>query len=176
MIITGTDAELAALETAAQQICIAARTAPKSKGRDLLVSAIVTGADKDHISQRMVEIAKRDELPFFARDAANVDASPVLILLGSRAVPLGLPNCRYCGFESCEKLLAAGGVCSFNSGDLGIATGSAVALAADMRIDNRIMYSAGKASVELKTLGDDVPVVYAIPLSATGKSPFFDRK
>ena len=72
-------------------------------------------------------------------------------------------------------MLAAGGTCSFNAGDLGIAVGSAVSRAADLRIDNRIMYSAGKAALELGFLGSEVAIAYGIPLSVSGKSPFFDR-
>jgi len=72
-------------------------------------------------------------------------------------------------------MLAAGGTCSFNVGDLGIALGSAVALAADLRIDNRIMYTAGKAALELGLLGEAVELAYGIPLAARGKNPFFDR-
>ena len=69
----------------------------------------------------------------------------------------------------------AGGVCSFNAGDLGIAVGSAAAMAADFRIDNRIMYTAGKAAIELGLLGEGVEIAYGIPLAAKGKNPFFDR-
>ena len=72
-------------------------------------------------------------------------------------------------------MIDAGGTCSFNAGDLGIAVGSVVSLAADLRVDNRIMYTAGKAAIELGLLGDDVFIAYAIPLSAKGKNPFFDR-
>jgi uncharacterized ferredoxin-like protein len=71
---------------------------------------------------------------------------------------------------------AAGGTCTFNSGDLGIAVGSAVSRAADLRIDNRVMYSAGKAAIELGYLGPEVAIAYGIPLAAKGKNPFFDRK
>lgn len=70
---------------------------------------------------------------------------------------------------------AAGALCSFNSGDLGIAVGSAVSVATDHRVDNRIMYSAGKAALELGLLGDGVAIAFGVPLSATGKNPFFDR-
>jgi uncharacterized ferredoxin-like protein len=72
--------------------------------------------------------------------------------------------------------MQAGGVCAFNSGDLGIAIGSAVSRAADLRIDNRVLYSAGKAAVELELLGEDIVLAYGLPLSITGKNPFFDRK
>jgi uncharacterized ferredoxin-like protein len=73
-------------------------------------------------------------------------------------------------------LVAAGGICAFNSGDLGIALGSAVSRAADLRIDNRILFTAGKAAVELGMFGDDIRIAYGIPLSVSGKNPFFDRK
>jgi uncharacterized ferredoxin-like protein len=51
-----------------------------------------------------------------------------------------------------------------------------VAVAADNRVDNRIMYTAGFAAVKLKLLGEEVKIAYGIPLSATGKNIFFDRK
>ncbi|NLC71739.1 MAG: ferredoxin [Desulfuromonadaceae bacterium] len=157
-------------------ICMAARTAPKGKGMDLLRTAVVTGEEKFHIADKMREIALRDGIKFFARDADNVDQAIVLILIGTREKPLGLPNCGFCGFANCEVLQAAGGICAFNSGDLGIALGSAVSRAADLRIDNRILYSAGKAAVELGLLGDGVRVALGLPLSVSGKNPFFDRK
>ena len=161
---------------AAYNICIAARTAPKGKGRDLLTTAVVTGDEKLALANKMRDIALRDGLKFFARDAENVDQVQVLILLGTRESPLGLPNCGYCGFKNCAELQEAGGICSFNSGDLGIALGSAVSRAADLRLDTRILYSAGKAAVELGMLGKNIRVAHAIPLSVTGKNPFFDRK
>jgi len=42
-------------------------------------------------------------------------------------------------------------------------------------VDNRIMFSIGKAAKELKLLGEEAEIIYGIPLSSTGKSPFFDR-
>ena len=161
---------------AAGQICAAARTAPKAKGKDLLVTAVVTGSEKESLVARMREISRRDGVGFFERDAGNIAGVDIVVLIGSRLNPLGLPHCGFCGFTDCQSLLAAGGVCSFNSGDLGIAIGSAVSRAADMRLDNRIMYSAGKAALELGLLGEDVALAYGIPLSVSGKNPFFDRK
>ncbi|MDT8441486.1 MAG: DUF2148 domain-containing protein [Desulfuromonadales bacterium] len=168
-------AEEPALLAAARQLCVAARTAPKGKGKDLLVTAIVGAEHKEQLQQKMREIGERDGVAFFVRDAGNLDQAPLVVLVGTRKEPLRIPACGFCGFANCDTMLAAGGTCSFNSGDLGIALGSAVALAADLRIDTRIMYSAGKAALELGLLGDGVEIAYAIPLAATGKSPFFDR-
>ena len=60
--------------------------------------------------------------------------------------------------------------------DLGIAIGSAVSVAADLRVDNRVMYSVGKAALNIGILGEDVKIAYGIPLSISGKNPFFDRR
>jgi uncharacterized ferredoxin-like protein len=59
--------------------------------------------------------------------------------------------------------------------DLGIAVGSAVSVAADHRIDNRVMFSVGRAALKLGLLPDDVVNCYGIPLSISSKSIFFDR-
>ena len=175
MLLTDHQVEEEGLLAAARQICIAARTAPKGKGKDLLVTAVVSGTEKDAIAQQMRRIGEQQNLPFFLRDADNLDVVQLLLLLGTRKQPLGLPGCGFCGFTDCATMLQAGGCCSFNVCDLGIAVGSAVSVAADLRIDNRVMFSAGKAAVDLKMLGADIQIVYGIPLSVSSKSPFFDR-
>jgi uncharacterized ferredoxin-like protein len=58
---------------------------------------------------------------------------------------------------------------------MGIAVGSAVALAANLRVDNRVMFSVGKMAKDMDLL-PGCSMVLAIPLSISGKSPFFDRK
>ncbi len=167
--------EEASLLAMAYQLCAAARTAPKGKGKDLLVTAVVGGSEKQRLADRMRQIAERDGVPFFARDAGNIEVSQLVVLCGSRKEPLGLPHCGYCGFKDCEALELAGGTCAFNSCDLGVAVGSAVSRAADLRLDSRIMYSAGKAAIELGIFPETVTMAYAIPLSVSAKSPFFDR-
>ncbi len=176
MLHLNIESEIQSLLEVARQLCIAARTAPKARGIDLLTTAIISGGEKIRLTDTMKEIARRDGVAFFERDARNIEESPVLVLIGSRKEPIGLPNCGFCGFTDCRALMDSGGVCAFNSGDLGIALGSAVSRAADLRVDNRIMYSAGKAALELNMLGPDMALAYGIPLSVSGKSPFFDRK
>jgi uncharacterized ferredoxin-like protein len=46
----------------------------------------------------------------------------------------------------------------------------------DHRVDNRIMFTVGKAVLALGLFDPEVRLVYGIPLSATAKNPFFDRK
>lgn len=175
MLITDDQVENEGLLAAARQICMAARTAPKGKGKDLLVTAIVSGEEKVAISRQMRSIGEAQNLPFFVRDAGNVDSVELMILLGTRKEPLGIKNCGFCGYPDCAALLKTDSWCSFNTGDLGIAVGSAVSRAADLRLDNRVMFTAGRAVLDLGLLGETVKLAYGIPLSVTGKSPFFDR-
>lgn len=175
MLLRDRQVEEDGLLIAARQICMAARTAPKGKGKDLLVTAVVSGEEKNAVSRRMREIGEQQTLHFFVRDADNVDSVTLMVMIGTRKEPLGIPHCGFCGFSDCAAMLKAGGCCSFNVGDLGIAVGSAVSRAADLRIDNRVMFSAGKAALELGLLGFQVEIAYGIPLSVSGKSPFFDR-
>jgi uncharacterized ferredoxin-like protein len=176
MIFFDRETEVDEMLHPATLICMAARTAPKGKGLDLLRTAMLTGEEKLRVVDKMREIAVRDGVKFFVRDADCVEQAGVLILIGTREKPLGLPNCGFCGFPDCLSLQAAGGICALNSGDLGIALGSAASRAADLRIDSRILFSAGKAAVELRLLGEEVRIAYGLPLSVSGKSPFFDRK
>jgi uncharacterized ferredoxin-like protein len=81
-----------------------------------------------------------------------------------------------CGYKNCaEKRKYPDHPCIFNTTDLGIALGSAVSVAMDKRIDNRILYTAGQAILDLKLLGERVKAAYAIPISSSSKNIFFDR-
>lgn len=164
----------AVLETAAR-ICAAARTAPKAKGIDHLKTCVVTGEDKDRLAACMRDLAKPLGYAFFLRDANNIDASEAVVLFGMAEGVRGLNDgCRYCHHRNCADCAEHNGLCAYDAIDLGIAIGSAAATAADLRVDNRILFSAGRAAQELKLLGD-ATLVLALPLSVRGKSPFFDR-
>lgn len=175
MNYNSTDAERRAAFALADLMAAAARTAPKACGVDNIEVAILDGAEKDQLAAEMRKIAKEIDAEFFDRDAGNVDNSFCVVLIGVRNNPLGLPDCGYCGFSNCGEMKKSGTNCTFNVTDLGISVGSAVSIAADHRIDNRVMYTAGKAAVSLNFLGDQVNVCYGIPLSTTAKNLFFDR-
>ncbi len=161
----------------AKLMLVAAKTAPKARGRDYLVMKIVEKADISTLSNKMIEISEKIEVESFKRDAENILLSPYMLLIGTKITAAGLKKCGMCGFANCEeKNKYKTTPCVFNTGDLGIAIGSAVSIAMDNRVDNRIMYTVGQAAIEIEILGKDVPIIYGIPLSATGKNPFFDRK
>ncbi|HNX87359.1 MAG TPA: DUF2148 domain-containing protein [Bacteroidales bacterium] len=155
----------------------AARTAPKAKGVDNLELAVIEPHEIEPIALKMEAMASEFNAPAFARDAGNIRQAQALVLLGTRIRSQGLIICGRCGFPNCaEKNKHPMIPCTFNTGDLGIAIGSAVSVAMDHRVDNRIMYTVGQAAMELRLLGDDVPIIYGIPLSISSKNPFFDRK
>jgi uncharacterized ferredoxin-like protein len=64
--------------------------------------------------------------------------------------------------------------CAWRLQDLGIAVGSAVKTLSMLNVDNRIMYRVGVVARKMGLFDCDVSV--GIPLSATGKNIFFDRK
>ncbi|MDR0855048.1 MAG: DUF2148 domain-containing protein [Christensenellaceae bacterium] len=181
MLINSKEAELAAVISAAQAICAAARTAPKACGIDHLDTVILTAADKDALVAEMRRLGEEAGAEArgktILRDAGNVDAAQAVVLVGAKYETRHLGRvCGLCGFaEGCAACEKAGAICAFTAMDLGIALGSAVALAADLRIDNRMMFTIGKAAASLGLLAEHKMIV-GIPLSVSGKSPFFDRK
>lgn len=177
MIQYAKEAEEAVVLTVAQNMCAAARTAPKTKGRDYIVTAIATGEEKNAIADMMERLSSELNYGFFVRDAGNVRSSQAVVLIGFKRHTIGLNDgCQYCGFANCADCTEKGGTCVFGPMDLGIAIGSAVGIASAAHVDSRIMFSAGRAALELGYLGEETADVIAIPLSISGKSPYFDRK
>lgn len=157
----------------AEKMMVAARTAPKGKGVDIIECAVVTGEDKQRLADEMRVVSEEKGFKFFLRDALNVEAAQCVMLVGTGEKAQGL-NCGHCGYDTCGAR-PEGVPCAINSVDVGIALGSACSKAADYRVDNRILFSAGLAAQRLGMLGG-AKQVYAIPVSIASKSPFFDRK
>ena len=176
-----------AVEMGASMMAVSARTAPKTRGVDSVKTAILTGEDLEKLAAAMEKKVKEKstELPGFKRDADNIRSSTAVLLIGVSRDPkrMEIPlNCGACGYKSCKDLLASGKregedftgpVCMFQAIDLGIALGSAVKLAGELGMDNRIMYTIGAAAKKMNLIDSDV--IIGIPLSATGKNPYFDR-
>ncbi|MDH6534208.1 ferredoxin [Parabacteroides sp. 52] len=158
---------------AARRMMTAARTAPKGKGVDIIEIAIVTNEDIERLSKEMINISEETGMKFLLRDADNLYKADAVLILGTRQEVQGL-NCAHCGYITCAEKPAQV-PCAINSVDLGIAIGSACATASDMRVDTRVMFSAGLAAQRLAMLGE-AKCCMAIPISASSKNPFFDRK
>lgn len=175
MITTENESRSSTVRRVGELMMAAARTAPKARGVDNLGIAMLTGEDIDRLADRLEKDGTEQGLSFYVRDAKCIRSCQAVILIGTRLAPLGL-DCGYCGFPDCAAKNTQSPLtpCVFNSNDLGIALGSAVSVAADNRIDSRIMYSAGTSARELGFL-EDCAYIIAVPLSCGAKSPFFDR-
>ncbi|MEN2986079.1 MAG: DUF2148 domain-containing protein [Thermodesulfovibrionaceae bacterium] len=170
------------IETVAKLMLISARTAPKAKGVDEIVTGIVNPEEKEAIAKQMEAIGERgDAYKFFIRDAQNIRDAEALILIGLNfKMPAGV-NCGACGYD-CNSILNqkphgidyVGPVCTIRVIDFGIAVGSLVSVAKELGVDNRVMYSVGVAAKKLRII--DAQIVLGIPLSVKGKNIFFDRK
>lgn len=165
----------------AKQIVLAIKTAPKARGQDTLKYVILSNAEEiSNLSAAMEKISKEFDDPIFLRDSKNVKNSLAVLIVGISNKLLGL-NCSGCGkdcgeMKNIEKIDGKyqGPVCIFKTLDLGIALGSAVKLAAEHCVDNRIMYTIGVAARHANILNEDI--VIGIPLACSGKNIFFDRK
>jgi uncharacterized ferredoxin-like protein len=167
---------------------LAARTAPKAKGVDTILTRILTGKEIQDLAGHLTDTGERREIGFFIRDARNIAACDAVVIIGVKGKLVAGINCGACGYACCDELIKegkkrkkrttdfSGPNCSVRMTDLGIALGSAVKTAQIHNVDNRIMYSAGTAALDLCLLGKDCSVAFAIPLSATGKNIFFDRE
>ena len=176
-----------AVMTAAALMAVGARTAPKARGMDATESMILDGDDLEELAIAMEHKGEGKE-PYlsavFARDAKNVRNASCVLLVGVMGNPKKIEqplDCGACGYGTCERMNKVrkqskdfnGPSCIFQVLDLGIALGSAVKLASELNVDNRIMYTIGAAAKELRMLDSDL--IVGIPLSVTGKSPYFDR-
>ena len=151
----------------------AARTAPKAKGIDIIEIAMAEGNDIQTLSDKTRELGIQNEHKFFLRDAENILSAEAVLLIGTRRQEQAL-NCSHCGFPTCSAKPQEV-PCAINSVDVGIAIGSACAMAADLRLDTRVMFSVGYAAQALDWL-KGCETVFAVPVSASSKNPFFDRK
>jgi uncharacterized ferredoxin-like protein len=170
------------LKTVAELMAIAARTAPKSRGEDFIEIKIIEGEDIKRLAEGMMKFSEQRKKPTIGRDGNNVKASEIIVLIGLKDdKPVNL-NCGVCGYNSCSELENVtktdgefrGPHCAFRLLDLGIALGSAVKTAGILNTDSRVMYSIGTVARHIGLCEWDY--VIGIPLSATGKSIYFDRK
>lgn len=164
-----------AILATARQIMLAVRTAPKTRGMDKLSILLASGDEKEMIAAKMDEIFEQSggKRPSFTRDAKNVMNSQAVLLIGVKADPYGL-NCNYCGYPTCAEK-PANAPCAFTSIDLGIGSGVAASLLGQKHIDNRMMFSIGYAALRLGWFGPEVTQALGFPLSASGKSIYYDR-
>jgi uncharacterized ferredoxin-like protein len=185
-IVASKEGEREGLLEAAKIMLLSARTAPKSGGIDDILTAIVYGKEKEEVAVEMDKIAQKRQngSTGFKRDGRNVRDSEAVLLIGVKGTKKFGLDCGGCGYPSCTEFERAarklgqdfeGPNCIFKLLDLGIALGSAAKTASTLNADNRIMYRVGTAAKRLNLL-PEASIIMGIPISAKGKSIYFDRK
>ena len=174
MLINERDTRHERLLLVANEMMTAARTAPKGKGIDIIEVMMVTGETIDYLSKAMLKYSEETGMKFVTRDAKNILLAEAIVLIGTKSKVQNL-NCGYCGFDTCaEKLTLPEVPCALNTIDVGIAIGSACSVAADHRVDSRVMFSVGRVAQELNLM-PGCSSIFGIPISGSTKNPFFDR-
>ncbi|WP_406670303.1 DUF2148 domain-containing protein [Methanolobus sp. ZRKC4] len=169
------------IESLAKIILVAARTAPKGKGIDDIVTFIPDDSEKAELTNKMEELSEIKGLKFLIRDAKNVRDADAIVLIGLKSSGASGLDCGACGFGTCKEMLETrkvkkeftGPHCMIKYMDLGIAVGCAAAKAKDLCVDNRVLYTAGAAACYFDIV--DADVAMGLPLSVKGKNIFFDR-
>ena len=183
--INSNEAEKDGILAAANLMAVAARTSPKTRGLDSVKTIIVHEREEmEQMAADMEEFSRNDpeRLAFFKRNADDVRKSAAIFVIGVTGEPKRVESpldCGACGMDCAgmlkarkkDKGTARGPMCHMQSIDLGIALGVAVKAAADFGVDNRMMYSIGVAARRTRFMEADL--VIGIPLSVTGKNPYF---
>ncbi len=151
-------------------------TAPKAKGMDDVRILYVDGEEKAALTAFMRRHGEEKGKPGLVRDAANVDKAVAVVVVGARPLFMNL-DCGMCGAETCDAAKKGDLNCVYPIADLGIALGSGVSAAAELGLDNRVMYSIGLAAVKTGIFGDPgVRCALGVPFSVSSKNVFFDRR
>ena len=118
-----------AIRNVANLMGVAARTAPKSAGKDFVVVKVVYGEEVNKLAEEMINYGEKSGRKNFDRDGNNVKNSPAVILIGVKnAASLGF-NCGACGYDQCSDRISHKGnefdgpQCAFRILDMGIAIG-----------------------------------------------------
>lgn len=177
----------------AEYMEVSALTAPKAKGEDYLETKILVEDELDNLADEMIDYGNTSGKRNFERDASNVRKSDAVLLISLNEPEICLLDCGACGYLKCKdfeiraskgtvdfdpeaeetKPEFEGPICSWRLLDLGIALGSAAKTASLFNADSRIMYRVGVVAKKMNLIEGEI--VVGIPISATGKSIYFDR-
>ena len=170
----------------AQLMAASARTAPKAGGKDFLEIMVIKGAeDLKKIAAAMKDYAPRStNEAYWLRDAANIENSQALVLIGLAKPVVAGYDCGGCGFPTCkefeqnrqlqEKEMGyTGPHCIMRMMDIGVALSSAAKTASLLNVDNRVQQRVDAAARALGYL--QVEVAMGIPVNISGKNIYFDR-
>ena len=170
----------------AQLMAASARTAPKAGGKDFLeILVVADDADMKKIAQAMKDYAPRStNEAYWLREAANIENSQALVLIGLAKLNLAGYDCGDCGFSICKEFELTrrmqekdmgytGPHCIMRMMDIGVALSSAAKTASLHNVDNRVQQRVAAAARALGYIKAEVAM--GIPVNISGKSIYLDR-
>ena len=87
--VSGKELEHQAINSVAQLMLAAARTAPKAGGIDDILTALVWGEDKERLAAEMEKIGEEQgNRDMFLGNAENIRASECVVLIGVRGTKI----------------------------------------------------------------------------------------
>ena len=105
MLVKDHELERDSIYMVAKLMCLAARTAPKGGGVDNIVTAVVSKDTKEKLVSEMRMIGKElKKLKVYTINADMVEASDVVVLIGTKFKRLMIPTCNFCGFKDCQNV------------------------------------------------------------------------
>jgi len=183
-ILDGREQERQGILEIANLMVVAARTAPKSGGRDDILTAIVHGPEIGAAAVDMGEIAVERSDPAWMKHAKIIKDAAAIVLIGVMGTKSCVTNCGACGCKSCDEFTKSakrpgqdfdGPNCIFKTLDLGIAVCSAAKIVSILNAGNRLYYRIGAVARRLGYM-PEASVIIGIPLSATGKTRILTGK
>lgn len=173
-----------AIKASIALMAASAKTAPKSKGKDDLEIKYFNNkqelkkAINYMASDKFVKETTGKKEFFIDSDTKVLKNAEGVLAIGVHTKKPMMMNCGKCGCKDCKefiKMLAdkKDVNCMFKILDLGFAVSSACKTAADLNIDNRVMYDIGEALRKLYM--QDCDIVLAIAISIKGNNIFVDR-
>lgn len=82
MLKTMEETERDAIFMVADLMAAAAKTAPKGSGKDTIITAVVSGEEKDQLRDKLRELGEEYDEAFMVRDSGNIDNSICVVLIG----------------------------------------------------------------------------------------------
>jgi uncharacterized ferredoxin-like protein len=98
--------ELESIELLARIILTSARTAPKGKGIDDIITCLLSPEEKSELASRMEELSAIKDLKFLIRDAKNVRDADAIVLIGLKASGVSNLDCGHADLEHVRKCLS----------------------------------------------------------------------
>ena len=91
---------------------LAARTAPKVKGVDTILTRILIGKEVQDLAGHLADAGERRNIGFFIRDATNIAVSDACVIIGVKGASVAGINRGAYGYACCEELIKECKKCS----------------------------------------------------------------